>query len=243
VEKSSKLIIVACHASFRKEAEEVVDPRLDQHWALKPFQKGEPVCFIEHLRKGIQALAADPEAILIISGGYAQRESGMRWSEAGTYLHIANHCDWFGFPEVSRRVFLEEYSRDSFENLLFSVCKFNMITGSFPENIYLVSWSFKEARFDQHRQAIRLPREKFVFIGANQPENLPEALLGESKALADFNIDRYGVGEVLGKKREERNPFNRQHNYWKIAELVKFFDFIENAANGDFEYPNRLPWE
>ena len=33
------------------------------------------------------------------------------------------------------RALTEEHARDSFENLLFSVCRFRELTGSYPHNI------------------------------------------------------------------------------------------------------------
>lgn len=33
------------------------------------------------------------------------------------------------------RALTEEHARDSFENLLFSVCRFRELTGSYPQNI------------------------------------------------------------------------------------------------------------
>ena len=36
---------------------------------------------------------------------------------------------------MSGRALTEEYARDSFENLLFSVCRFRQLTGAYPANI------------------------------------------------------------------------------------------------------------
>lgn len=40
-----------------------------------------------------------------------------------------------GKDEVRSRALTEEHARDSFENLLFSVCRFRELTGSYPHNI------------------------------------------------------------------------------------------------------------
>ena len=36
---------------------------------------------------------------------------------------------------VKWRALTEEHARDSFENLLFSVCRFRELTGAYPQNI------------------------------------------------------------------------------------------------------------
>jgi hypothetical protein len=183
---------------------------------------------------------SDPNSILIISGGYSRNESGNAWSEAKTYLAIAQHFGWL-VPGVSERVFLEEYSRDSFENVLLSLCRFKEITGNFPKKVFVISWAFKEARFDFHRQVIHFPGEKFEFIGANQPTDLAFAIKGETIALAAFHESFYGNSGKLLEKKIQRNPLNRQHPH-KVL-LSEFFNFIEDPANKQSPFPGKLPWE
>ena len=36
---------------------------------------------------------------------------------------VAEAAKWFGHPEVRNRTFTEEHARDSFENMLFSLCR------------------------------------------------------------------------------------------------------------------------
>jgi hypothetical protein len=40
-----------------------------------------------------------------------------------------------GHEELKARALTEEHARDSFENLLFSICRFFELTGHFPHNI------------------------------------------------------------------------------------------------------------
>lgn len=40
------------------------------------------------------------------------------------------------------RALTEEHARDSFENLLFSVCRFRELTGSYPHNITVKTFYF-----------------------------------------------------------------------------------------------------
>lgn len=46
---------------------------------------------------------------------------------------------WTGKDDVRSRALTEEHARDSFENLLFSVCRFRELTGSYPKNITVKS--------------------------------------------------------------------------------------------------------
>lgn len=62
---------------------------------------------------------------------------------------------------------LQEHARDSFENLLFSLCRFHELTGSYPEHLTMVSYDFKRARFlEVHRAALRWPEERMSFLGS-----------------------------------------------------------------------------
>lgn len=61
---------------------------------------------------------------------------------------------------------MQEHARDSFENLLFSLCRFHEITGRYPARITAVSYTLKQKRFEQlHRAAVRFPADAFDFIG------------------------------------------------------------------------------
>jgi len=63
------------------------------------------------------------------------------------------------------RVVSEEFARDSYENLLFSLCRFFEITGRYPEKVTVIGFGFKERRFTElHRKAVRFPRERFYMF-------------------------------------------------------------------------------
>jgi hypothetical protein len=60
----------------------------------------------------------------------------------------------------------QDRARDSFENLLFSLCRFYELTGRYPDSLTLVGYEFKRRRFSQlHRAALRLPQEAFRYEG------------------------------------------------------------------------------
>jgi hypothetical protein len=242
------LILVAGHALFKKEIEVVPDhPERDAYWSLRPFQSGEPPLLIEHIRRGALLLANNPVALLIFSGGHTRAEGGMRWSEARTYLEIARHFKWWvpgsasEYIRVVEHSAVEEYARDSFENLLFGMCRFHQVVGRYPKNVTVISWAFKKARFDLHRSALRFPQVNYRFEGFNDPPTLD--LESEVNTLRHFGKSRYGGDGNLVAKRAERNPFDERHDYKNCPGLHDFFEFIEKPENGNKEFLGRFPWE
>jgi hypothetical protein len=210
VKGRTHLVLVACHAVYLGSGG--ADPGADANWCLAPFQHGEPPFYLEHIRAGIEETAADPQAAIVFSGGATRREAGLR-TEAAGYLAAAACHDWWAHHDVRARAGLEEYARDSFENLLFTLCRFRQIEGSYPARVTVVSWAFKAARFDVHRDAIAFPAARFRFVGVNDPPALDAARRGEAAAIAAFTADRYGAGPTLDAKRRARNPFDRHPPY------------------------------
>jgi len=204
------LIVVAGHAVYAGTA--AAHAGDDAHWRLQPFQHGEPPLYIDHIRAGVELAAAAPGSLLVFSGGQTRREAGPR-SEAEGYLALAGQFGWWSCPEVAGRAAAEEFARDSFENLLFGICRFNECAGRYPDMVTVVSWGFKEARFGLHREALRWPASRFTYAGINQPRALTEAQAGESMTFKAFRRDPYGAGDDLGAKRARRNPFARQPPY------------------------------
>lgn len=182
-------------------------------WHLLDFQKGEPPKYLGHIQTAIAACAADPESVLIFSGGPTRREAGPR-SEALSYWLAAEHSAWFGHPHVRERAYLEDFARDSFENLLFGICRFQEVTGREPQHVTLVSWEFKRRRFEElHRQAIGWPRDRFSYLGPNNPDALDQALASEARALEKYTADPLSQSPEFRAKKAERNPFQRFNGY------------------------------
>ncbi|CAH8357196.1 unnamed protein product [Eruca vesicaria subsp. sativa] len=96
---------------------------------------------------------------------------------------------------------------DSFENLLFSVCRFRELTGSYPHNITAkpllltnlnitgVSYDSKEERFGHSQcSAMGFPESRFFYLGPPASVSSKEgALKGEAMVRAQFQEDPYGV--------------------------------------------------
>lgn len=210
------LVIVAGHAVIRLNQMKTADV-YDSGWYLLPYQKdqGLPVLLSSHIKKGIELIQTDLSSALIFSGGQTRRDVGPT-SEAASYFYLASEKHWMN--SVDNRVFLEEYARDSFENLLFSVCRFREIYGKYPMKIKVVGFDFKAKRFQElHRKAIGFPEQNFSYVGvlSNHPKfNKEKAESGELIAIESFKSDLYGCNDpTLYTKREKRNPFHRTVPY------------------------------
>jgi hypothetical protein len=226
-------VIVAGHAVLLNPS----DPANDASWSLLDFQRGEPPKYIEHVRVGVAAAAADPDALLLFSGGQSRLDAGPR-SEAQGYWHVAERRDWFHCPDVAARCTTEEFARDSFENLLFGICRFKEFTGRYPRRVTIVSWRFKERRLHLHREAIRWPEESFHYAGANDPDDLDQALAAEAANTARYVADPYSSGSEFLAKRVWRNPFRRQHGYFtSCPELARLL-----RHEGPHPFTGELPW-
>lgn len=59
------LIIVTGHAIWLGGPKYGYD---EAEWLIESYKKGETPTFIEHIKAGIQALAADDDAVLVFSG-------------------------------------------------------------------------------------------------------------------------------------------------------------------------------
>ncbi len=180
--------------------------------------------------------------MLIYSGGQTRRDVGPT-SEAASYYYLSEQLNWLNHPTVASRTVLEEHARDSFENLLFSICRFKEVSGKYPEKVSVIGFDFKAQRFeDIHRRAIAFPAVNFSYIGLT-PESKEfdheRAKAGEAEVLKSYKNDVYGCEDKsLWGKREKRNPFRRTIPYeLSCPELKSLFDWC-----GPSIYPGALPW-
>jgi hypothetical protein len=231
-----RLALVPCHAVYCGHAE--APPTCDAAWRLQTFQAGEPPFYIEHIRRGVALAAADPSVRLLFSGGATRREAGPQ-TEADGYLAVARLFRWWGEGGVSAQTGTETFARDSFENLLFGLCRFRALYGVYPDDVIVAGWEFKRARFELHRRAIGFPAERFAYVGVNNPPNLAAALDGERRnASLPFQADPYGMIGVLAEKRAARNPFHRTPPY--AAERPELAALLAHVGPEPFQ--GALPW-
>ena len=109
----------------------------------------------------------------------------------------------------THRIFTEDSTRDSFENLLFSICRFYELEKKFPRRITVIDFESSRACFEKLQlNALRFPREKFTYIGHG--DTIGETDLHKVYSLTNlFQQDPYGCrGELVALKKLERDPFN-----------------------------------
>jgi len=221
------LIIVAGHG-ISKTINEV--PTEVNKWNIKSFQTEEINTFISHIITGILIAKYNKNSTLIFSGGQTQNVAGPL-TEGQSYWYIANAMHWLDLENIKERATSEEFARDSYENLIFSICRYHEFTGKYPKFITLISYPYKHYRFfNLHREAIKYPEDKFQFVGMTYdliedgtpsvifpskiteiPDDLPDFELNHS--ISNFKTDPYGCKGVLLQKKKDRNPFNRYSSY------------------------------
>ncbi|URE30070.1 DUF218 domain [Musa troglodytarum] len=234
------LVMVAGHSIYTSTTCGKVDS--EDSWFLEPYQKnpGQAATFLAHIQEGVESAAKDKRSLLLFSGGETRKDAGPR-SEAQSYWSVAESQGWFGQQDSVRgRALTEEHARDSFENLLFSVCRFRELTGTYPQNITVVSYDFKKERFAHlHRLAIGFPEGRFFYIGTPAAPGAQEAAeKGEAQVRAQFQEDPYGCLSSLHRKRLKRDPFHRLIPYPNgCPELKGLFSYC-----GLVPYPGSLPW-
>ncbi|XP_038898950.1 uncharacterized protein C57A10.07 [Benincasa hispida] len=238
--KLQNLVMVAGHSVYVSSSCEKVEK--EDSWVLESYQKhsGQAATFISHIKEGIEIAAMDDAALLLFSGGETRKNAGPR-SEAQSYWAVAESKGWFGNKEnVRSRALTEEHARDSFENLLFSICRFRELTGKYPQNITVVSYDFKEKRFaNLHRSAINFPKSRFFYAGTPASVTSKEAALkGEALVRAQFQDDPFGCQGSLYRKKLGRDPFHRSIPYPNgCPEIAGLFRYCRADP-----YPGFLPW-
>lgn len=234
------LIMVAGHAVYKAPVRDAAHVALEESWHLESFQHGQLTTMISHIERGVQLAAADNASLLLFSGGETRPAAGPR-SEAQSYWDAADALGWFGAPQVRQRAHLEAQARDSFENLLFALCRFHELSGSYPERVTVVSFGFKRWRFEElHRAAVRFPRTRFAFEGIDPPHLSPSVLAGErAHSARPFMFDPYGCRtQGLLDKRASRNPFRRSVSY--PLGCPELSDLMAHCEQGIFR--GSLPW-
>lgn len=210
----SHLIVVAGHSviiggNLRDAAQS------DNLWYEFEYQKGVglPEAIVNHIQAGIDVAFDDEDSLLIFSGGETRADAGPS-DEGESYYHVADALNlWKG--SVRARTLIEEFATDSFQNLMFSLCRFHEITGVYPLRVTMVSFTFKKHRFEQlHAKALHLPDFRYVGLDSEKTD-LEASRKGEMEnAVRYFEKDPYGCfTNELQQKREMRNPFRRTPGY------------------------------
>ncbi|KAI5966287.1 uncharacterized protein KGF55_000596 [Candida pseudojiufengensis] len=217
------LILVPCHGIYKRG-----DPKQRNSWHLANFQiqGNDHLCFIEHIERAHAELEKNPNAYLIFSGGETKIEAGPI-SEAFSYFKL--YQELYNEKVDYLKCTTENYATDSFENVIYSFCRFYEVHGVYPEMVTIVGFEFKRDRFLKLHlhQALGYSVSAVIYIG-NSPKLIDSSKEEEEKYFKDlrnaeynnayelFKSDWYGIGHKLSKKKISRNPFRRHHGYEQV---------------------------
>ncbi|KAK6463303.1 hypothetical protein DFJ63DRAFT_338513 [Scheffersomyces coipomensis] len=256
----TNLVILPCHAIW-KGGVELGETR--DEWHLVNFQIDgyDHLAFKDHIIQSIDYIKSKPESFLIISGGQTKVESGPI-SESLSYYQLAtNLIEDEHKHSILSRMSTEEHARDSFENVIFSICRFYELFNRYPEAITIIGFEFKRERFLTYHldKALRFPLHKVEYVGnsptpkdfskPDQERYFKELDDSEYRfAVKFFEQDWYGIKKPLASKKSTRNPFKRSHGYAQSnPQLTKFLTILQQE---DIDISNEevrqllidLPW-
>lgn len=254
------LIIVPCHSIWTGGAKLGED---SGEWLLQTFQRdgNDHLAFIDHLMLGEESLLDDEKAIMVISGGRTKLEAGSL-TEAESYHRLLDlkrrRSVRKQIDEVEGRTFVEPFAKDSFENVLFLICKFYDVCGRYPKFITICGFDFKKERFLQlHLKQALCFNLKCVKYKGNSPnpglkgskrDNYFEELAANERKTYDlFKEDPYGLGPILLAKRTSRNPFKEAHHYKsENPDISLLLNTMKDAEAKPLELSahlkNNFPW-
>jgi len=186
------------------------------------------------LKRSIEALNMGYYQTLAISGGYTKKQ--LEKNEAQGML------DWsldLGLNIDRARVILEQYARDSFENVLFSMCRFYEEFSKFPESVTVCSWRSKKMRFAIIANVLSIPCYSFFGVG-----NKKELKQQEAKLCEVIRYDPFHRGLYFAQKRLLRDPWNKGNPYAKIDKFSKMFEILNLMEKKELTDPAlvNLPW-
>ncbi|EPS44039.1 hypothetical protein H072_1937 [Dactylellina haptotyla CBS 200.50] len=244
------LVIVAGHAIWMGGNTLGDD---EKEWTLLPYQHGLAKTFKEHIVAGVKVAEENEDSLLMFTGGETRSFAGPA-SESQSYWSLA-YLSQLIEPNSSlfNRSTTEEFARDSYENLLFSICRFYEYTSNYPTKITVVGFEFKRERIETvHRAAIRYPEQNFHYIGIDNTDDmaqLEDFTKGEKEGpLEQFKADPHGCTDpVLVSKKKGRNPFRTRHGYDTtcpdLRAILRWCRMPEAVKGGvTQQYTGELPW-
>lgn len=203
------LIIVPGH-SIQWCTEQGRDLNDEQCWFLHDYQRGQVPLFLEHIKQAVSIAKNDLKSLLLFAGGQTRPGMGPR-SEGQSYFSAAEKLGLLTGTLYDRAA-TEEFSRDSLENLLFSMCRFRQITGKLPSKVTVVGFPFKARRFNElHRGAAQIDSKNFTYVSVQLSGYNQENIIDD--AFDDFQSDLFGCDSKLAGKRIIRNPYHQQNGY------------------------------
>lgn len=230
------LILVPCHGVFL-DRPGVGDAASPDNWATEPYVVPLVPSLVEHVRTAVKLAAREPErALVMFSGGRTQKE--VKWSEAEGYERLARRL----VGEKAVKTVPETRARDSFENLMFSMCEHKRVAGAYPKRLTVVGFDFKKKRFlERHAVALRLTN-LIEYVGMQPELNDEKVKLEMEGVIPQFERDPYGCEPPLSTKRERRDAFGdgSPADYYArhCPELVPLFKWCAKTT-----FAGKLPWD
>ncbi|TGZ79071.1 hypothetical protein EX30DRAFT_292004, partial [Ascodesmis nigricans] len=200
--------------------------------------------FTTHISTAVQLAlnGSEPNSLLVFSGGETRIAAGTH-SEAAGYRELAERYVE-GFADVEERVITEDHAADSWENLVFSICRFREVTGHWPGRIVVVGFGFKERRFaDVHRVMAGWEGDegRWRYVGVD-PEwgegEMAGVLRGEERARALFESDCRA--EELREKRMSRRWGRRRDGYTESC--PEYAGWLRRCEGGWPGVVGEAPW-
>jgi len=207
-----KLLILCCHGVYHK----------GEFYTERPKERK---VYKAHIWTAFNALKDGRYDTLIISGGCSKLQ--VEKSEARGYL------DWADELGLARTglVILEEFSRSSAENLLFSMCRFYQYFGYFPEKVGSCTLFWKEkCHKEVIAPALRLPNTFEVITVEKEREKLEEIgglVLGPEQVANDNKGDPLEIQKDV----KQRDRWEKGHPYANINQEFKdLFDKFDKLV-------------
>lgn len=205
----TEICLIPGHACLRGD-----NPLNEDDWILEPFQRdgGHHLrCFEAHIRVGVAWLQSNPDGRLVFSGGFTRQ--GTVRSEAESYLLAAQKYGLMSDRSLRSRIVLEEFARDSYENVLFGISAAYAAARFRITRVVAVGFEFKRPRFLDHFSSLQLgPGTTYEYFGINNPiePQLTSALAGETATRRAFTTKSPDGRESLRAKRAART-FGQRH--------------------------------
>lgn len=205
-----ELVIVPGHAVYVGGPSG--DPADGAQWLCKyaAYAEGEESkLYLDHLRAGAKR-ARSTGALLLWSGGRTDPRTPL--SEAESYRQATAAVGLLDGIDGD----VEPHARDSFENVLFSLYRFEQVVAALPTRVTCVGFAFKAERFRLHFRTIASEREKLQlsrlaaqleYVSVNDP---PPPIVEQSRASEQRTYEAFlatplgDEGELL-EKRMRRN--------------------------------------
>ena len=167
-----------------------------------------------HIEAGVKYAEEASGSLLVFSGGQTRKECG-QISEAFGYMQYAK--EHLGLSKIESRITTEEFARDSFENVLFSIHRFWQWTKNWPDKVIVLGYGFKKERFEYHAEYLNNKLEKFKigvgfefeYRGVNDPQDfILEDVIDEETAKVIKKGSRTGEADTLSDFKCEAGEGN-----------------------------------